>query len=1056
MKAPAGGGRGTTLRLAVAGLWFRRSTALIVLILATVASAASVLAPLYARAAEESIVRDTLNRADAFTLSVQVAVPTSGAGVGLGAARRGEFEVRTMHRILTHPAFGTARMAYSGLGRYTPTAGPFKGGTVVGPVVERDGTCAHLQLAAGRCPTAPDEAIATRRSLDLIGARLGQTVTIDLPNSQTIENLTAPSVRLKLVGSFDPVPVQSPYWAGRPYFSSYYPQAMPKGMDGEVPPTADPVFVGPGGAAAGRITTYTVDVPVLPHRVRLDDATDLRQQIHRLGIKNAAYQLTTYSQLPAALGRADDGRELVRIAAPLAVTQLVLLSWWTLYLVVGSATEERSPELGLAKLRGLTARQTRRFGLAEVFLLLLVAAPLGTVVGYLAVRGAAPHVFARGTEVLLTWSVLLTVLGAVAGGIVTAALSSRQVFNRPVSELLRRVPPRRAGRKAGLVEGVVVVLAVAGVVQLVSDRGGRPSPVALLAPGMVAVAGGLLAARVLVRVARRRTARSLDRGRAAGAVGWAGVARRPGTARIASVLAVATCLLIVGVQAWTVAERNRYERAAAETGAEVVLQVRAPSHRALLDAVRAADPDGRYAMAAVQVTTSNQEAALLAVDSTRADHVIEWGAPDAAPHDPVSEVVRPPMPASIRLGAGRLDAGVDLRSLESPSPLRLTAAVDEGGGTVERIDLGELRRGARSYGGDLPAACADRQCRLVSLALDHPGTDIESATAELVVTSLTLTPPGGAATELPATLDAAGAWRPGAPTIGGPEVQLSPADDGLHARVNLPGGPFAEIVRGDSPEPLPAYVGAPSGSTAPAEGDLPVAETTGLDGRSTRYSTSQRAPYIPRLGRDAALVDLDLALRLDEDAVLGDREVWLSRDDPAAEAALRRSLKKDDITVQRRETRGGLERVYAGDGAVLALRLLLVCGASAVLVAVGALLVAAYVGRRQRAYEVAALRVVGVRRRTVRALLLRENVGTVLVALICGAVAALIATWVVLPALPQFDDPSAFVEVRYVPDAATAWAAVGGLGLLLVGVGLAVAVLQLRSGRSDRLREGVR
>ena len=165
MKATAGGGRGTTLRLAVAGLWFRRSTALIVLVLATVASAASVVAPLYSRAAEESIVRDTLNRADAFTLSVQVAVPTSGAGVGLGAARRGEFEVRTMHRVLTHPAFGTARMAYSGQGRYTPTAGPFKGGTVVGPVVEREGVCEHLQLAAGRCPTAPDEAIATRRSL---------------------------------------------------------------------------------------------------------------------------------------------------------------------------------------------------------------------------------------------------------------------------------------------------------------------------------------------------------------------------------------------------------------------------------------------------------------------------------------------------------------------------------------------------------------------------------------------------------------------------------------------------------------------------------------------------------------------------------------------------------------------------------------------------------------------------------------------------------------------------------------------------------------------------
>jgi putative ABC transport system permease protein len=160
--------------------------------------------------------------------------------------------------------------------------------------------------------------------------------------------------------------------------------------------------------------------------------------------------------------------------------------------------------------------------------------------------------------------------------------------------------------------------------------------------------------------------------------------------------------------------------------------------------------------------------------------------------------------------------------------------------------------------------------------------------------------------------------------------------------------------------------------------------------------------------------------------------------------------------VQGRSTAAGLERVYAGDGAVLALRLLLVCGAAAVVVSVGALLVAAYVGRRQRAYEVAALRAVGLRRRTVRSLLLRENVGTVVVALLCGAVAAVVAVWAVLPALPQFDSPSSSVPVRYAPDAASAWLALGGLALVLVAVGLTVAVLQLRTGRSDRLREGVR
>jgi hypothetical protein len=100
--------------------------------------------------------------------------------------------------------------------------------------------------------------------------------------------------------------------------------------------------------------------------------------------------------------------------------------------------------------------------------------------------------------------------------------------------------------------------------------------------------------------------------------------------------------------------------------------------------------------------------------------------------------------------------------------------------------------------------------------------------------------------------------------------------------------------------------------------------------------------------------------------------------------------------------------------------------------------------------------VVGLRRRSVRAMLLRENVGPVVVALLCGAAAALVASWVVLPSLPQFDEPSTMIAARYTPAAGPAWAALGALAAGLAAVGLAVATLQLRAGRSDRLREGVR
>ena len=252
---------------------------------------------------------------------------------------------------------------------------------------------------------------------------------------------------VQVVGTVDPVPVESPYWAGRPYFSSFYPEATIRSLE-SVPPTADPVFVGPGSAALGQITTYTVDVPVLPLKVDLEDAATLRQQIRSLTDATSAYLVTTDSQLPAALRRADDGRELVRIAAPLAVTQLVLLSWWTLYLVVGSATEERSP----GARAGEAARADRP------------ADPpvrAGRGVPAAAGRGAARHAdrLPRGARVgpadlraghrgaSSPGRCSLTVLIAVAGGLVTAALSSRQVFRRPVSELLRRVPSAAGGQR---------------------------------------------------------------------------------------------------------------------------------------------------------------------------------------------------------------------------------------------------------------------------------------------------------------------------------------------------------------------------------------------------------------------------------------------------------------------------------------------------------------------------------------------------------------------------------------------------------------------------------
>ena len=222
---------------------------------------------------------------------------------------------------------------------------------------------------------------------------------------------------------------------------------------------------------------------------------------------------------------------------------------------------------------------------------------------------------------------------------------------------------------------------------------------------MVAVAGGLLAARVLVRVARRRTAgvagprprrrhRRLGRRRAAarhladrvGARGRhlpaagrrAGLDRRraqPGRARRG---------------------RDRCRGGAAGPGR--------PTPRALLDAVRAADPDGDYAMAAVQVTTSAQEPQLLAVDASRADRVLELGlARRATRRDRSARRCCPTLADPVRLGP-RAAAG-HRRPAGAGQPVAAAAHRAAGRRTAapSGSSSGQLRPGRHTYRAELPA-----------------------------------------------------------------------------------------------------------------------------------------------------------------------------------------------------------------------------------------------------------------------------------------------------------------------------------------------------------------
>ena len=80
--------------------------------------------------------------------------------------------------------------------------------------------------------------------------------------------------------------------------------------------------------------------------------------------------------------------------------------------------------------------------------------------------------------------------------LLAVAVVARPTLREPISTLLRRVPPRRAGWAVGVVDAVVVAVAAAGLVTLLS--GNLSGPLALATPTLIALALGLVLAHVLI------------------------------------------------------------------------------------------------------------------------------------------------------------------------------------------------------------------------------------------------------------------------------------------------------------------------------------------------------------------------------------------------------------------------------------------------------------------------------------------------------------------------------------------------------------------------------
>ncbi|GIH13505.1 ABC transporter permease [Rugosimonospora africana] len=978
------------IRLILGALRARRAQTVTVLVLAVLAATAATAAPWYVLAADNTaLVNDVLTAP-----ATQRVVSTSRTQ----DLDRDPAELLAAYHADVASAFDIPGVdTYLGLSQIAR----YQQGSVsvAIPVNYREKVCDHVVLT-GRCPSAPGDAMLTRRSADLARVHVGDTMPVRPDDSK-------PGATLHVVGIYDPVDPSGAYWSDPVY--------DPPSDSAAAAARTDPVFVplatfAPGGLDAPQILE---DVTLPLDAFRNPDLGDR--------IDYAQFQLSQHGMQVAlgssqVLNRITEDQQLIGVGVLVGAVQLLALSWFALFLAGRFTSQDRRRDVALLKLRGATFGRLLRLAAGQSAAPILAGTVLGVGLGYLLARLSAGEVTGPG-RTTLAWELSAgAVVLAVAGALLAIIASEWRILRAPVADLLRQVPSRsgsrgagtgRELRRAGVVDLAVIVLAVAGAYQVRAQGGvdGSAPGLALLAPGLVALAVALLLARALSYLAGRFGVVALRTGRLRLGLGALQVARRPGTERVFALLAVAVAVLGTAAMGWQTSSQARHSRAMVELGADRQLTVRAASRQQLLSAVRAADPSGRYAMAVVSNSSSVQGTPpVLAVDASRLASVVSWQPGYGTSPAALAARLRPPAPAPLTFaGTG---VTLDAAMIAGPADTRiLVDLVRVSTGAPVRLEFGPLAPGRHSY----QAAAADCAggCRLASFALSGPllkSGDYAPAAPDTTVTLYAIGQQGpDSVVAGPAVLDDVRRWH--GPLIAHPSGPiLAATDDGLTVTTPPPVPGTAGSVLIDRIFPVDAPLPLPGVLAGGVPGIWQAGESTlapfGVDVVPVRVVGT--APALPVLGGTGLLIDLDGADRAVTEASVGDlQQVWLA---PGAPSSIVDKLHASGLTILRTDSIGADLTRLGTAGLTAAQRFALLTAIVGVLLGAAAVTVAGAVEREPRAAELSALRTQGLTGRAARAIGYGGYATPVGLAVLSGVAGAVLARFLAGSGLPVFAD----------------------------------------------------
>lgn len=915
--------------IVLAMLWRRRGQAVAMALLAMFAVAASVAAPAYLRAADRAVAAGQVRTASPAERALTLSKTEDDGDPDAAASELGFTSVGPALAAL--PGFTQVYAAEF------PAIGIEPDNRYATRFVYRQDACSQLRVTAGRCAGAVGEVVLGTRTAQRLGLGTGDRITL------TYAQFSAdPDIRefvpeglpenLTVTGLYEVPDPEAGYWGTHGYFVRDL-----AGHPGE------PAFVTSATLAATDhgFTQKSVDSTAGLAALAVDNLDSTRAGLAAVDdlIDGLGGVVTVSTGLPELIARIDSGRAVTRLIVPVIAVPLVVLACFVIFLAAGAGVDARRPELAVVALRGV--RWWERWWLAtgENVLAILAGAVAGCVVGQLAVTALAA-LLNPGVGADAGFSSLRYAPVAALAAVLAALLAQRRDLVGTVTTLLRRI--RTTGNTPPVLEVLVAVLAVVTGAQLWLS-GGDTSGVGLAAPALIILAVALLLGRVLMPLVTLPARRALGRGRLGPALAGFQLTRRPGAQRIFALVVAASAVTAYAACATGTGVRDREVASTLGTGADRVVSVAAVGHTALLRAVRAVDPEGRFAMAVAPTGGRGNGVPGLAVDSSRLAAVANWYAGPGPAADEVARALRPAVGRPVVLHCRDVTVAFTASEVPPLTPLGLDVLLTPlNGEEAVTLSLPAFSNGPNSITRRVPA-CAGG-CRLGGLRIVATSSSVD-VRGRVVVTRIgTINPDRDALT--PTELRDPTRWR--LTRLG--SVAADPA--GLAVVVAAPAGLGSTgtwLQPTDVAYPLPAAV---AGSDA--------TDLTGLDAQQTPIARAATLRALPRLGTYGALVDLELAVRSAADSTgAAPAEVWLNA---AAPADVLDRLQGQGLVVTDDLRAAAVRERLDRQGPALALWFYVLAGVLVVVLAAGALLLAVSVDAERRTADLAALRVQGLRR----------------------------------------------------------------------------------------------